>query len=281
MAPTNSKKRASKASPGLLESSKKLKISKEKPELTWGTEEEPSLFSDWKIIVTSTTEPPKEDDGARSISTTAAATTTTTTTTTYTVHKAMVGLGPRSSGYFLRLFQNDTQFVESKDSTSRIELKPSEAAVVPIMLDYIYEQNPQIKMPPSEFVDMLDKREKAPTPGNVLALKHLADYFEIPTLLACVDCYILDDITRFAIDDLDELEEYITGANVYNDEFVYDVVDDAVRDNWEEFFLSEDRRSTIYPKFMELLPMDVQRSILLRSLLDSVEHPPGSRYQRR
>ena len=56
----------------------------------------------------------------------------------YHVHKSVLAIGARKCEYFARLFLARHSFVETRHSTSRIELHPLAAACFPQFLDYMY-----------------------------------------------------------------------------------------------------------------------------------------------
>lgn len=136
----------------------------------------------------------------------------------YYVHKAQLGVGPRRSEYFARLFRSKrttattTSSTTTKHSTgktsfdrsstfeekeSRIELKPSAAAAFPLMLDYIYS-------PPGIPVRV--------TTESAVALRHLATCFGIRDLFSEVTAFIHHDLN------LDTSFTYLREASIYNHE---------------------------------------------------------------
>ena len=127
--------------------------------LTWRRDPE-ETFSDWKIIVTSKSAKGDNSDSPQ----------------TYHIHKNIVGAGARGSHYFGRLFRSD-RLKESESSTSCIELEESSMKAFPIMLDFIYG----------------DKDVEA-TVETAVALRHLASYFDVPTLFANVNNYIIKNM---------------------------------------------------------------------------------------
>ena len=271
MEPTNSKKRAREDKiPSFFELVRNTTKEDDEegcPPLCWGDEDDPAVFSDWKIAVTTTASTTTESSSVDEF-----------LQRTYTVHKAILGLGPHKSKYFLRLFQNDT-LAESKDSTSRIKLTPMEAEAFPMMLNFMYIHPREVKRYKFLFhaifttkIKSSESHGKDITPSKIVpvALKHLADYFEIPSLLKFVNDYIEEDV------DEDNLEEYVTAANMYNFEEIYDKVENVAAINWQSLFISKDGKElTTMPKFMELLPVERQRRIFLKSLWQAKENPPG------
>jgi len=85
---------------------------------------------------------------------------------TYHVHKHVLVVGPRKSGYFVRLFAEGGRFAEAANSKSRIELEPLAAEYFPQLLDYLY------------FPD----RDAEFDTDNTVALYSMANYFEMRRL---------------------------------------------------------------------------------------------------
>jgi BTB/POZ domain len=100
--------------------------------LRWRTQDP---FADWKIVIIiiennsqnsknqDKTGNKKEEESTSSI---------------YNVRKCFLADGPRRSKYFVRLFENDGNFSEAQDKTSRIELNELQAKAFPQLLDYMY-----------------------------------------------------------------------------------------------------------------------------------------------
>ena len=59
----------------------------------------------------------------------------------YHVHKAILTVGARKSGYFERICREDAEFQECATHSSRIELEKIAADTFPAMLDYLYQKN--------------------------------------------------------------------------------------------------------------------------------------------
>ena len=109
--------------------------------------------------------------------------------TTYHVHKNILGLGPKKSGYFEAILKSG-QFSESCNSTSVVELPADVAACFPDFLDYMYAQ-------PSECKCII-KRE------NLRALQYFAKYFLVPKLTSAIHGFIIEDMQN-----LDQVEGYV------------------------------------------------------------------------
>lgn len=90
----------------------------------------------------------------------------------YHVHKNILALGPKKSEYFEHLFRS-TNFSESQEKISRIELIELAALSFPIMLDYFYRFSEDFQV---------DHKNSA-------ALYHLGEYFGVPSLCALVDSF--------------------------------------------------------------------------------------------
>ena len=88
--------------------------------LSWRMDPSDSL-SDWKIEIITVS----DDDISRKV-------------TTYNVHRCIMAVGSRKSGYFETLFREACNFQENATNTSKIELKQIAADAFPFMLDYVY-----------------------------------------------------------------------------------------------------------------------------------------------
>ena len=108
---------------------------------------------------------------------------------TYHVHKNILGLGPKKSGYFEAILKSG-QFSESCNSTSVVELPSDIAACFPDFLDYMYAQ-------PSECKCIINRE-------NRRALQYLAKYFLVPKLTSAIHGFIEQDIQN-----LDQVEGYV------------------------------------------------------------------------
>jgi len=205
--------------------------------LTWRLDPEESL-SDWTIIVRSigtsgiaTGKTSTNDDRADTYNNDDSFSQDSNDNNTnspynvryYYVHKAQLGVGPRRSEYFARLFRSkrttattpsnitsttkhstsggktktssSTSTFEEKES--RIELKPSAAMAFPLMLDYIYS-------PPGVPVRVSTE--------TAVALRHLATCFGIRDLFSEVTSFIHHDLN------LDTSFIYLREASIYNHE---------------------------------------------------------------
>lgn len=116
----------------------------------------------------------------------------------YHVHKAILAVGTKKSGYFAKLFGH--HFQESKVNTSQIGLESLAADAFPFMLDYLY----------SNFDDLQLTNE------NATALHFLGQYFEIPDL-----CSKAEQFRRGNLDPIN-CAMYYNHAKIFHDE-------DAVR----------------------------------------------------
>jgi len=121
--------------------------------------------------------------------------------TTYHVHKNMLGVGPRRSAYFSRLFRTTQQLTELESSTSVVRLECSAAAAFPDMLDFVYSP-----------VGNLDVSTE-----NAVALRHLSLYFGIRSLFSRVNAFIQGDLNASTS------TTYLTEATIYHDDKLINV----------------------------------------------------------
>ena len=142
--------------------------------LSWREDAEVQL-DDWTIEITS------EHDA---------------TVSTYLVHKVVLGVGERRSRYFEREFESKLSLKESHDSTSRISFRGSVAQAFPEVLDYIYTGQCNFS---SE---------------NTVALRFLARYFDIPTLLDAVEEFTKSDVTPASV------HIYHQDSMIYHDDYM-------------------------------------------------------------
>jgi len=119
-------------------------------------------------------------------------------TDVYHVHKSFLAAGKRSSLYFERLFQS--QMAETSQSRSRIDLESSAAHAVPAMLDFMYYHNAEIKA----------------TTYTAVALRFLANYFEMEELFESVNRFIQQDFSPSTA------LSYLVEASLYNDAKIFD-----------------------------------------------------------
>jgi hypothetical protein len=118
--------------------------------------------------------------------------------TIYHVHKAVLGADARSSKYFRRLFLS--QMLESSTQRSEIFLEGSANKAIPIMLDFMY------------FI----VQEVAATTETAVALRYLANYFEIENLFVSTNHFIQSDLTSSTA------PLYLHEAGMYQDEKILD-----------------------------------------------------------
>lgn len=116
----------------------------------------------------------------------------------YHVHKSFLAAGKRSSLYFERLVHSVMS--ETNDSTSRIDLELSAAHAFPAMLDFMYYHDTDVKA----------------TTYTAVALRYLANYFEMEDLFDSVNRFIQDDFST------DTALTYIVEASLYNDAKLFD-----------------------------------------------------------
>jgi BTB/POZ domain len=94
-------------------------------------------FSDWTIVATVVLTSGSNGEYGEEQEQEQEQVTVTVTTRTFNVHKYVLAVGPRRSEYFEKLF--DSEYAESQDNTSRIELSEREAKAFPLLLDYMYD----------------------------------------------------------------------------------------------------------------------------------------------
>lgn len=146
------------------------------PALSWRLDPDDSL-SDWTLRVTSSENPTmgqrymhQNKDSFTSLSRSPLK----SALKTYFVHKIVLGVGPRKSEFFTRLFKKNLE--DSRDDASscsvsknvtKIDLLPSAAARFPAMLDYVYAA-------PGAPLDI--------NTNDAVAMRHLASSFGIKDL---------------------------------------------------------------------------------------------------
>lgn len=97
--------------------------------------------------------------------------------TRYPVHKAILGVGPRSSTYFVTLFASSNFKEQADGGVSRMTLEPQDAQAFPVLLDYIYEGTLNA------------------TTDNAVPLRSLARYLCCQSLLKSVNAFIQQDLS--------------------------------------------------------------------------------------
>ena len=118
---------------------------------------------------------------------------------TYHCHRSVLGVGPRHSGYFKRLFQGG-QFNENAYATSKHELKASAADAFPQMLDFVYTGKLEVST------------------RQAVALCDMANYFEIHALFDEVIAFMNDDMQTGAASETAPI--YLREAELYANEKV-------------------------------------------------------------
>eukprot|EP00985_Skeletonema_marinoi_P016811 scaffold9077_cov92-Skeletonema_marinoi.AAC.4 len=135
--------------------------------LIWREDDEKS-FSDWKIKVVAE----GEDEGNENA-------------TVYSVHRSVLALGPKKSGYFEALFNES-----SSDCVTTVKLSEEVAAHFPHFLDYMYSQPVESKA----TVNFATWKSMA----------YFAHHFLVPRLTEDVVGFIRKDMY-----DLDHMESYL------------------------------------------------------------------------
>ena len=229
----------------------------EVPTLSWSLDPNKN-FVDWTIVVTSmpssgedsvTMEMSGNEEGPSKKAK------TDSETTTYYVHKAILGLGPRSSSYFRNLFSTNGM-VESVSSESRLELHPSAAKAFPAMLDFMYA-NPLSAR--NRGIDV------AATTETAVALRHLATYFDIPSLIHYVNSFIEKDMNK------GNIHIYVDEAQMYHDETVVNQTMAIASKNWRNLFISEDAKSWKSHIYLNILDEGRHAKLFRMSMVSSSE----------
>jgi len=161
------------------------------PALSWRLDPDDSL-SDWTLRVSSSDNPAigsrryvAQSKASMNYLRTAS-TVTRAPIKTYFVHKTILGVGPRRSEFFAKLFKRDVE--DSRDDASscsfsknstKIELLPSAAARFPAMLDYLYAA-------PGTPLDINTQ--------DAVAMRHLASSFGIKELFLETTDFIKEDL---------------------------------------------------------------------------------------
>mmetsp|Transcript_15953 Transcript_15953/g.34677 ORF Transcript_15953/g.34677 Transcript_15953/m.34677 type:complete len:503 (-) Transcript_15953:223-1731(-) len=156
--------------------------------LSWRLDEGDSL-SDWKIVVTRAS---GGGSGGRKSNKKAPP-----ATATYHVHKNILAVGPKRSEYFASLFKSRNQVPELANATSEIELEDSAADAFPVMLDFIYNAR-------DDSIDDVST-------NNAVALRYLAQYFQIRSLFMKVTKFVEKDLRP------ENSPTYILEATTYHD----------------------------------------------------------------
>jgi len=229
--------------------------------LTWRLDPEESL-SDWTIVVRTSANKDFEegeevdDDSEHSSDNNAFS------VRYYYVHKTQLGVGPRRSEYFARLFRskrsgNSNSFDNTEEQESRIELKPSAAAAFPLLLDYMYS-------PPGVPVNVSTK--------SAVALRHLATCFGIRDLFSEVTAFIHQDLN------VNTSLIYLKEAGIYNHEKLLGAAVKLCAANLEALKLSH--LVTLEPRVFQQIvtsPACVCKSEILSSRVSSyIRCRPGS-----
>lgn len=158
------------------------------PPLTWRQDPDVSL-SDWKIQVSSNSGPLEEDGVSPAPG--------TSEEQIYYTHRNVLA---NASQYFSAIFRQQQQrsMEELRTQTSTFQFHPRACQAFGIMLDYIYS-------PPLG--------RSAITPQNAMALRHLAQYLGIPSLLQEVTHILLADMVT-----LRNHKRYFEDAAIFFDE---------------------------------------------------------------
>jgi hypothetical protein len=136
---------------------------------------EAEQFSDWTVEVT--TKPQEHRSSAPE------------PRQTYRLHKVYLGV---ESGYFRSMIRSK-DFKESREGKTSLTLEPSAAKAFPEFLDFVYDSHGMF------------------APESAVALKHLAGYLQVDSLMACISCFIRGTI------DVENVDIFYNEAVVYAD----------------------------------------------------------------
>jgi hypothetical protein len=135
-------------------------------------------------------------------------------------------------------------------STSRLELENSAVSIAfPDMLDFMYAH---------ESEEVKAKSETA------VALRHLAKYFEVPTLFESVNNFIQKDIMVL---NKDAIHIYLQEALQYDDDKILQATMVHAAASWEHMLVSEDGTKKKPSKYMDLLPLSLKLEVMELALL--------------
>jgi len=127
----------------------------------------------------------------------------------YHVHKNILAVGPRKSGYFTKLFQDGGRFAESRSSTSHIELNELAANAFPDVLDYAYSVDGPLTV----------------TTENATALYSLGQYLDMRSLRWEAKQFWKKDLT------IDTCAIYYEHASLFQDEKILNTVIEVATEN--------------------------------------------------
>ena len=171
----------------------------------------------------------------------------------YHIHKSEVGLGPRRSKFLAAKFDED-EHADVTDPNTEVYLPSRVAALFPEFLDYVYSDTLQL------------------TTRNVLALKHLANHFDVRALYKKTDSFVQSDLN------LKTAPTYCTEADLVLDE---DVQKKAVQIMAENFGRMDMTVITQLPAkmFKEVLSsphLDVESEFLSNKVAQFMRFTDGS-----
>lgn len=160
---------------------------------------------------------------------------------TYHVHKSILSAGPRSSRYFSNLFLEQGHHY-NQSQTTRIELDDQDADSFPLLLDFMYNIQPDFDDDDSLSLIVGDDF----TTSNAVSLRHLARVFDCEGLMLAVNKFIQKDLS------LKTGPVYLTQAYLYQDERLIESAKRLCIDNFKHL----DKRS------ITKLPLPIFRSII-------------------
>lgn len=217
---------------------------KEAPRVLQGWRLDPKeSFTDWTIQVTRISDRDESDKGGVDNHCYCPA-------ETYHVHKYFLGAGPRRASYFNGVF-HATELEEYKSGITHLELEESAAASFPAFLDYIYSAND---------VDV--------TSESAIALRHLSEYFRVPTLYQSVSDFLQKDLSE------SNVHIYCREALLYHDsEIVEACMKMVARARYQLLAEPSIEKSEASPAqlTMEMLSTEQQNQVLKYALQESEE----------
>jgi len=171
----------------------------------------------------------------------------------YHIHKSEVGHGPRRSKFLAAKFDED-EHADVTDPNTEVYLPSRVAALFPEFLDYVYSDTLRL------------------TTRNVLALKHLANHFDVRALYTKTDSFVQSDLN------LKTAPTYCTEADLVLDE---DVQKKAVQLMAENFGRMDMMVITQLPAkmFKEVLSsphLDVESEFLSNKVAQFMRFTDGS-----
>ena len=182
----------------------------------------------------------------------------TTVSTTYHVHKNVLANGRRKGVYFR--FLNDGAYAETKSSEIHVDFEhPAAVKAFEVMLDYMYSWS-------DSFAKVVGKATNEGT--DIVALRSLADYFDVPTLLNDVDALVKKDMS------VDNICMYVSKALKWNQEQILDLaIDVASKNDKLLMWTLEGGKSTMNFDFINLFPEGKQVALFKKCYAENCTPP--------